>query len=217
MAGRKIDVAGDRFKRGGGERPWAPNIAWGFSRARYDDYVRQSKLEENPREERLVTATANPFNANRPKISIADLEAAVGKEIGVSKWFTIDQPLITAFGELTQDEYFIHMDPVRAARETPFGGSIAHGFLTLSMLSACAYDALPEVEGRTMGMNYGFDKIRFLSPVPAGSRVRAHFVVADIQRKSPKELVMRYAVTVEIEGKPKPALAAEWLAIAFFG
>ena len=164
-----------------------------------------------------MTATATPFNANRPKASIASLEAAIGKEIGVSRWFTIDQALITAFGKLTQDEYFIHMDPERAAKETPFGGSIAHGFLTLSMLSAMAYDALPEVEGRTMGMNYGFDKIRFLSPVPAGSRVRGHFVVADIQRKSPRELVMRHAVTVEIEGKPKPALAAEWLGIAFFG
>lgn len=164
-----------------------------------------------------MTATATPFNASRPKISAADIEAQVGKEVGVSKWFTVDQALITAFGKLTQDEYFIHMDPARAAKETPFGGSIAHGFLTLSMLSAMAYDALPEVEGRTMGMNYGFDKIRFISPVPAGSRVRAHFVVGEANRKSPRELVVKYAVSVEIEGKPKPALAAEWLTIAFFG
>ena len=97
------------------------------------------------------------------------------------------------------------------------GGSIAHGFLTLSMLSAMAYDALPEVEGRTMGMNYGFDKIRFLSPVPAGSKVRAHFVISQVEKKSPQQVVVRYAVSVEIEGKPKPALAAEWLTVAFFG
>jgi acyl dehydratase len=164
-----------------------------------------------------VAATATPFNANRPKISLTDIEASVGKEVGVSKWFTIDQALITAFGKLTQDEYFIHMDPARAAKETPFGGSIAHGFLTLSMMSAMAYDALPEVEGRTMGMNYGFDKIRFLSPVPAGSRVRAHFTVSQVEKKSPQQVVVRYGLSVEIEGKPKPALAAEWLTVAFFG
>lgn len=161
--------------------------------------------------------TATPFNAARPRISRGEIEASVGREVGVSKWFTIDQALIGAFGKLTQDEYFIHMDPERAKKETPFGGSIAHGFLTLSMLSAMAYDALPDVEGRTMGMNYGFDKIRFLSPVPAGSRVRAHFVVAEASAKSDREMVVRYAVSVEIEGKGKPALAAEWLTIAFFG
>ncbi|MCC0002588.1 MAG: MaoC family dehydratase [Methylobacteriaceae bacterium] len=160
--------------------------------------------------------TATPFNAARPKTSLAEIEASVGKEVGVSKWFTIDQALITAFGKLTQDEYFIHMDPVRAAKETPFGGSIAHGFLTLSMMSAMAYDALPEVEGRTMGMNYGFDKIRFLSPVPAGSKVRGHFVISAVEKKSPQQVVVRYGISVEIEGKPKPALAAEWLTVAIF-
>lgn len=157
------------------------------------------------------------FNAKAKKLARADLAGLVGKEVGVSKWFTIDQALISAFGKLTQDEYFIHMDPERAKKETPFGGSIAHGFLTLSMLSAMAYDALPDLEGRTMGMNYGFDKIRFLSPVPAGARVRAHFVVAEATAKSDREMVVRYAVSVEIEGKGKPALAAEWLTIAFFG
>ena len=163
-----------------------------------------------------MTATATTFNANRPKVTLDEIEASVGKEVGVSKWFTIDQSLITAFGKLTQDEYFIHMDPERAKKETPFGGSIAHGFLTLSMMSAMAYDALPEVAGRTMGMNYGFDKIRFLSPVPAGSRVRGHFVVSQVEKKSPQQVVVRYAISVEIEGKPKPALAADWLTVAFF-
>jgi len=161
--------------------------------------------------------TATPFNAARPKTSLAEIEASVDKEVGVSRWFTIDQALITAFGKLTQDEYFIHMNPERAAKETPFGGSIAHGFLTLSMMSAMAYDALPEVDGRTMGMNYGFDKIRFLAPVPAGSKVRGHFVVSAVEKKSPQQVVVRYAISVEIEGKPKPALAAEWLTVAFFG
>ena len=161
--------------------------------------------------------TATPFNASRPRTSLAEIEASVGKEVGVSRWIVIDQARIDAFGKLTEDLYFIHMDPERARKETPFGGAIAHGFLTLSMLSAMAYDALPEVEGRTMGMNYGFDKIRFLSPVPAGSKVRGHFVISQVEKKSPQQVVVRYAVSVEIEGKPKPALAAEWLTVAFFG
>lgn len=164
-----------------------------------------------------MTAVANPFDPSRPKTTRGDIQSSVGKEIGVSRWIAIDQSRIDAFGKLTEDLYFIHMDPERAKKETPFGGAIAHGFLTLSMLSAMAYDALPDLEGRTMGMNYGFDKIKFLSPVPAGSRVRAHFVVGAATAKSDRELVIRYDVTVEIEGKPKPALAAEWLTIAFFG
>ena len=164
-----------------------------------------------------MSATATPFNATRAKTNLAEIEAGVGKEVGVSRWITIDQARIDAFGKLTEDLYFIHMDPERAKKETPFGGAIAHGFLTLSMLSAMAYDALPEVEGRTMGMNYGFDKIRFLSPVPAGSRVRGHFTISQVEKKSPQQIVVRYAVSVEIEGKPKPALAAEWLTVAFFG
>ena len=126
-----------------------------------------------------MTAVANPFDPSRPKTTRGDIQSSVGKEIGVSRWIAIDQSRIDAFGKLTEDLYFIHMDPERAKKETPFGGAIAHGFLTLSMLSAMAYDALPDLEGRTMGMNYGFDKIRFLSPVPAGSRVRAHFVVGN--------------------------------------
>ena len=164
-----------------------------------------------------MTASADPFASNRPKMTRAELMASVGKELGVTRWFTLDQDTITAFGKLTKDEYFIHMDPVRAAKETPLGGSIAHGFLTLSMLSAMAYDVAPDIEGRTMGMNYGFDKIRFLAPVPAGSRIRGRFTLGEITAKSDKEIVTRYNVSVEIEGKPKPALAAEWLGIAFFG
>lgn len=157
----------------------------------------------------------------RAPITPAELIAHKGQAVGVSRWFTLDQPLIDAFAAITQDTYFIHTDPVRAKAETPLGGAIAHGFLTLSLLSAMAYDALAPVAGATMGMNYGFDKIRFLSPVPAGARVRARFVVADAAFKSADELVVRYAVTVEIDGADgaptqKPALAAEWLTIVFF-
>ena len=153
----------------------------------------------------------------KPSLDPAKLEGMVGQEVGVSDWTVLDQNKINAFADLTLDPYFIHTNPERAKKETPFGGTIAHGFLTLSMLSVMAYDCLPDLEGRTMGMNYGFDKIRFLSPVPSGSKIRGRFKIADVQRKSPKEAVVRYGVTVEIEGKDKPALAAEWLTIAFFG
>jgi len=147
-------------------------------------------------------------------IDAADLESVIGQDVGISDWALIDQDKINAFAEVTYDPYFIHTDPERAERETSFGGSIAHGFLTLSMLSAMAYDALPDIKGRTVGMNYGFDKIRFLSPVPAGSRIRGRFKIASVQRK-PGQVVVKYGVTVEIEGKDKPALAADWLTIAF--
>ena len=150
------------------------------------------------------------------KIEAAKLESMVGQEVGVSDWTELDQKKIDAFADLTFDPYFIHTDPARAKKETPFGGTIAHGFLTLSMLSVMAYDCLPDIEGRTMGMNYGFEKIRFISPVPAGSKIRGRFAISDVQRK-PGQAVVRYAVTVEIEGKEKPALAAEWMTIAFFG
>jgi acyl dehydratase len=147
-------------------------------------------------------------------IDAADLESVIGQDVGISDWALIDQDKINAFADVTYDPYFIHTDPARAKQETSFGGSIAHGFLTLSLLSAMAYDALPDIRGRTVGMNYGFDKIRFLSPVPAGSRIRGRFKIANVQRK-PGQVVVKYGVTVEIEGKDKPALAAEWLTIAF--
>ena len=106
------------------------------------------------------------------RIALDDWIALAGTETGLSRWFTIDQQRIDAFAEITEDRQFIHIDP-EAARATPFGGPIAHGFLTLAMFSALAMDALPRLEGLAMGVNYGFDKLRFLSPVPAGARIRA--------------------------------------------
>jgi acyl dehydratase len=153
---------------------------------------------------------------DKRKLDPAKLESLIGEEVGVSDWTMLDQDKIDAFAALTFDPYFIHVDPERAKRETPFGSTIAHGFLTLSMLSAMAYDALPDIEGRTMGMNYGFDKIRFISPVPAGSKIRGRFKISEVTRR-PGQAVVRYGVSIEIEGKEKPALAAEWLTIVFFG
>jgi acyl dehydratase len=148
--------------------------------------------------------------AARQQMTIEELAARVGGEPFVSRWFVIDQARIDAFAEITEDRQFIHVDP-QAARATPFGGPIAHGFLTLAMLSAFAQDARPKVAGVAMGVNYGFDRLRFLAPVPAGARVRGRFKLVGAMRRSEREWLMSHEVTVEIEGAEKPALAAQWL------
>lgn len=148
----------------------------------------------------------------QPTLTIAELGQRVGSEIGLSRWFLIDQKRIDAFADATEDWQFIHVDP-EAAKATPFGATIAHGFLTLSMLSAIAYDALPKVSGLAMGVNYGFEKVRFVAPVRAGRRIRGRFTLAGLTQRSAKEWQSRKAVTVEIEGEDKPALVAEWLSL----
>ncbi|KQW23323.1 nodulation protein NodN [Afipia sp. Root123D2] len=140
----------------------------------------------------------------------------VGQELGISSWHTIDQKQIDTFAEATNDHQFIHVDPERARRETPFGGTIAHGFLSLSVLSGMAYEAMPTLEGSVMSINYGFDKVRFLTPVRAGKRVRARFVLAEATLRAPNELLSRTNTTLEIEGESKPALVADWLGLHFF-
>jgi acyl dehydratase len=138
------------------------------------------------------------------------LAARIGEEIGVSAWTTIDQPMIDAFAELTGDRHFIHVDPARAAA-LPLKGTIAHGFLTLSLLSNMAYQVCPTIEGVRFPLNYGFNRLRFVAPVPANSRVRAHFVLKNVEALDDTQRQLVYDVSVEIEGKPKPALVAEWL------
>ncbi|WP_299483840.1 MaoC family dehydratase [uncultured Roseibium sp.] len=133
-----------------------------------------------------------------------------GQEVGCSSWFLIDQARIDAFADVTQDRQFIHVDPLRAAK-TPFGGTIAHGFLTLSLLSAMGLEAQPKIEGSTMGINYGFDRIRFLSPVRVGSRVRGRFVLANVREVSTSDVDILWKATVEIENETRPALKADWL------
>lgn len=142
------------------------------------------------------------------------LLALVGRELGVSAWHVVSQDLIDRFALVTGDDQFIHVDPVRAAAETPFGGTIAHGFLTLSLLSLLGREAIPPIEGRVMGINYGFDKVRFPAPVKAGARVRGRFVLAAVTPRAAGEMLLRYRATVEIDGEAKPAVSAEWLALA---
>jgi len=139
------------------------------------------------------------------------LSARVGQEIGVSAWTRIDQPMIDAFANLTGDRHFIHVDPVRAAAVMPSKGTIAHGFLTLSLLSNMAYQVTPTIEGVRFPLNYGFNRLRFVAPVPVGSRVRAHFVLHKVEAIDAAQRQLTYNVTVEIEGRDKPALVAEWL------
>jgi len=144
----------------------------------------------------------------------SDLPSLIGQEVGVSRWIEVDQARIDAFARITEDEQFIHVDPERAAT-TPFGGTIAHGFLTLSLASAMSYDAVPPLDGMVMGVNYGFDKLRFLAPVRAGSRVRGRFRLLSAEDKGSQDGVTRWLLkhelTVEIEDADKPALIAEWL------
>lgn len=151
----------------------------------------------------------------KPPITLEAYQAMVGKEIGVSSWHLIDQPRIDTYADVTEDHQFIHVDPERA-KETAFGTTIAHGFLTMSMMSVMSYEVMPAIAGTTMGVNYGFDKLRFISPVRSGKRVRGRFVLAEAKLRKPSELQSRTNVTVEIEGEDKPALVAEWLGLIYF-
>lgn len=146
--------------------------------------------------------------------SLDEIRNRTGEEVGVSDWIIVDQARIDAFAEATEDRQFIHVDPEAAAR-TPFGGTIAHGFLTLSLLSRMAADAMLLPEGMKMAVNYGFDRVRFLAPVKSGNRVRGRFTLDSAEEKAPGQWLMRHRVTVEIEGEEKPALTAEWLGLMF--
>lgn len=152
----------------------------------------------------------------KPPITLEAYQAMVGKEIGVSSWHLIDQPRIDTYADVTEDHQFIHVDPERAKKETAFGTTIAHGFLTMSMMSVMSYEVMPAIAGTTMGVNYGFDKLRFISPVRSGKRVRGRFVLAEAKLRKPSELQSRTTVTVEIDGEDKPALVAEWLGLIYF-
>ena len=139
-----------------------------------------------------------------------NVQAQVGVQLEPTPWHTVTQEQINQFADCTLDHQFIHIDP-EAAAKTPFGGTIAHGFLTLSMLSHFSESFGFVIEGAYMGVNYGFDKVRFISPVRVGKRIRAQATVTDIIEKKPGQFQMKTLVTVEIEGEDKPALIAEWI------
>ncbi len=149
-----------------------------------------------------------------PIASLDEIRGKVGTKIGESAWLTVDQDRINAFADATDDHQFIHVDPVAAA-SVGLGGAIAHGFLTLSLLSRMAADVMLIPQTTRMAVNYGFDHVRFLAPVPAGSRVRGHFTLESAEEKAPGQLLLRHLVQVEIEGSEKPALTAQWLGLIF--
>ena len=149
-----------------------------------------------------------------PIATLDEIRRRIGEEVGTSSWIEVDQGRIDLFAEATEDRQFIHTDPVAAA-QTPFGGTIAHGFLSLSLLSRMAAEATLFPEGLAMAVNYGLDRVRFLAPVRSGRRVRGRFTLDSVEEKAPGQLLMRHVVTVEIEGQEKPALSAVWLGLMF--
>lgn len=148
-------------------------------------------------------------------ISPQEMQAMVGKTLGTSEWLLVDQEMINKFADATGDHQFIHIDEEKA-KLTPFGGTIAHGFLTLSLFPVLmAKSDCPRVEGVKMGVNYGGNKVRFLAPVRSGKRVRAHFKLLDLEEKRPGQWQQTLEFSIEIEGEDKPALMAEWISQFF--
>ena len=149
-----------------------------------------------------------------PLASLDQIRDKIGREIGASDWLLVDQGRIDQFADATEDRQFIHVDPAAAA-QTPFGGTIAHGFLTLSLLSRMAAEAMLVPDSVKMAVNYGLDRVRFLAPVRSGKRIRGRFVLDSVEEKAPGQILLRHIVTVEIEGEEKPALTAIWLGLMF--
>ena len=147
-------------------------------------------------------------------VSTDQLGDYIGKEVGLTDWFEIDQDRINNFAEATGDFQYIHVDEERAS-ETPFGATIAHGFLTLSLLSKLSsMSGGIKLENSVMGINYGLNKVRFLNPVKVNSKIRARFELISAEEKKPNHYLLKHNVTVEIEGEEKPALIAEWLGMS---
>jgi acyl dehydratase len=148
--------------------------------------------------------------------TIPELKKFIGYEIGLSDWIMIDQGRINKFAKLTEDEQFIHINPERASKETPFGQTIAHGFLTLSMLVKLAESVLPKIIDVKVTINYGFDKIRFIYPVAANSKLRARFILKEVEERSPTQIMTKWDVSVEIKNVDKPAIVATWINLLMF-
>jgi acyl dehydratase len=150
-------------------------------------------------------------------VTTAQLNDYIGKEVGVTDWVEIDQDRINKFADATGDHQYIHIDPERAA-QTPFGTTIAHGFLTLSMIPMLsAENGGLKLENAVMGINYGLDKVRFINPVKVGSKIRGRFTLTGVEEKKPNHFLLKHTVTIDIEGEEKPALIAESLGMTVIG
>lgn len=149
-----------------------------------------------------------------PVATLDEIRTRIGQEVGISGWLDVTQDRIDRFADATDDHQFIHVDPDAAAK-VGFGGTIAHGFLSLSLLSRMAADAMLVPDNIRMAVNYGLDRVRFLAPVRSGKRVRGRFVLDSVDEKAPGQVLLRHTVTVEIEGEAKPALTAQWLGLIF--
>ena len=145
-------------------------------------------------------------------INVTDIKQYVGRQLGPSDWFTVTQDQIDLFADCINDHQFIHVDP-EAAKNGPFGTTVAHGFLCLSMLSSLCRQFSPAIEGTRTRINYGLDNVRFLNPVKVNSKIRAHANVLAIDEKKPGQFVFRSRVQLEIRGEEKPALVADWITL----
>jgi acyl dehydratase len=144
--------------------------------------------------------------------TVESMQERVGDEIGVSEWVAITQSMIDRFADLTDDHHYIHVDPVAAA-QTQFGGTVAHGFLILSMIAKLLAAADFQVGGTKMVLNYGFDKVRLVSPVKAGRRIRGRFTLKSLAERSPGSWLSTLHVVIEIENESKPAVVGDWLGL----
>lgn len=143
-------------------------------------------------------------------LNVDRLNDYIGKEVGISEWLLVDQERINQFADATGDHQYIHVDSDRAA-QTPFGSTIAHGFLTMSLMVLMGYEGSTKLENSVMGINYGFDKLRFINPVKVNSKIRGRFQLISAEEKKPNQWLLKHNITVEIAGEEKPALVAEWL------
>ena len=150
-------------------------------------------------------------------IAVDQLQSMQGTKLGISPWIQLSQLMVNQFADITNDHQFIHIDPERATAETPFGGTIAHGFLTLSQLTQMAASTLPVIKDVRMSINYGFDRIRFITPVRSDARVRAHFTLELAEERTAGEWTLHPDITVEIEHNERPALSAIWITRQYTG
>jgi len=162
-----------------------------------------------------MNATTSQSASAQKFVSLDEAKRSVGQEVGISPWLEITQARVNQFAEASGDFQFIHIDPERAKAETSFGGPIAHGFLTLSLLSMLsAQSTTIKIEGCSVMINYGLDKVRFMNPVRVGARIRARFTLESAEEKSPGHYLLKHKATVDIEGENKPAMIAEWLGMS---